>query len=349
MKNNNTKYLNWKKTLINKDSKIEDVIKNLNETALQIALVVNNKKKLIGTITDGDIRRGLIRGYGSKDKILKIMNKKPITSQIEKPFKDDRAQMQKNKVNSIPKINKQGTVLGLSSLLFKQNIKSIKNSIIFMVGGKGKRLLPLTRNVPKPMLKIKGKPILESLLIKSKDEGFKNFLFVTGYLNKIIKKYFKNGKKWNVNIEYINEKKPLGTAGGLSNIKLKNNLPVIVANGDLITKVKYRDILNFHIEQKNMVTIAVKKHVMKNPYGVVKIMKNQVVDLLEKPSSSSYISAGIYIFNPLLFKNIKKNDYLDMSSFINYLIEKKYKINAYPLHENWLDIGEHKEYKKANN
>ena len=342
----NQKYLNWKKTFISKNASIEKVIKNLNETALQIALVVN-KRKLIGTITDGDIRRGLIKGLNKSDKISSIINKRPITSIIQNSTKFDYNLMKKHKINSLPKIDKKGNVVGLLTSLMNPKNKFIENKLIFMVGGKGKRLMPLTKTIPKPMIKIKGKPILEILIEKARDEGFTNIQLMAGYLGKKIKKYFNNGKDFGVNIDYYFEKKPLGTAGSLSFLKTQSKIPVIVANGDLITQVKYSDILNYHIKQKNDATIVVKKHEIMNPYGVVKILRNKVVDLTEKPSSSSYVSAGIYVFNPVLFKNIKRNKYLDMTTLLNLLIEKRYRINAYPLHENWIDIGLHSHLKIA--
>tara|TARA_B100001167_G_C16655306_1_gene250598 strand:- start:71 stop:736 length:666 start_codon:yes stop_codon:yes gene_type:complete len=218
-----------------------------------------------------------------------------------------------------------------------------------MVGGKGKRLMPLTKSTPKPMLKIKGIPILERLIEKAKSEGFYNIIFITNHLEKIIKNYFKSGSRWGVNIKYYNEKRPLGTAGGLSFVKKNNNNPVIVSNGDVITEVNFKNLLDFHIKQNNEATIVVKKFEVENPYGVVRMSREKVIDLVEKPISQSYVSAGIYVFNPLMFKKIKKNKHMDMTIFINQLIKDKVKISGCPLHESWLDIGQHIDYKKANN
>ena len=345
----NSSYLNWKKALVKNTSSLELVIKKLQKTALRIVLVVGKKKKLIGTITDGDVRRGLLRGLTTKDKILSIINKNPVTANYQANTNQIKKTMLKFDIRQIPIINEKKQVVNLF-VSDKPNLsRKIDNNIIFMVGGKGKRLMPLTKATPKPMLKVKGIPILERLIEKAKIEGFHNITFITNHLEKVIKKYFMTGYKWGVKIKYYNEKTPLGTAGGLSFIKKNNNHPVIVSNGDVITEINFRNLLDFHKKQNNEATIAVKKFEVKNPYGVVRMSKEKVIDLIEKPISKSYISAGIYVFNPSLFKKIKKNEHLDMSLFINRLLKNNVKISACPLHESWLDIGQHVDYKKANN
>tara|TARA_B100000686_G_C16456150_1_gene794646 strand:- start:81 stop:851 length:771 start_codon:yes stop_codon:yes gene_type:complete len=256
--------------------------------------------------------------------------------------------MSKFDIKQIPIVNDKKQVVNLFVLNKPNFSNKISNTIIFMVGGKGKRLMPLTKSIPKPMLKVKGTPILERLVEKAKSEGFHNIVFITNHLEKIIKNYFKSGSKWGVKIKYYNEKKPLGTAGGLSFIKQNNN-PVIVSNGDVITEVNFRNLFDFHKKQNNEVTIAVKKFEVENPYGVVKMSQEKVVDLIEKPISKSYVSAGIYVFDPILFNKIKKDCYMDMTLFINKLLKDKVKISACPLHESWLDIGQHVDFKKANN
>ena len=198
------------------------------------------------------------------------------------------------------------------------------------------------------MLKIKGIPILERLVEKAKIEGFYNIIFITNHLDKVIKNYFKSGSKWGVKIKYFNENTPLGTAGGLNFIKDKKKAPVLVSNGDVVTEVSFRNLLDFHQKKNNKVTIAVKKFEVENPYGVVRMSQEKVVDLIEKPVSKSYISAGIYVFNPSLFKKIGKNKYMDMTTFINILLKDKINISACPLHESWTDVGRHVDYKKAN-
>ena len=349
MKTKNSIYLNWKQALVKSTSSLEEVIKKLELTALQIVLVIGKNKKLIGTITDGDVRRGLLKGLTTKNKITSIINKNPVIVNYRANSNQIKKMMSKFDVRQIPAVNEKKQVVNLF-ILDKPNLpRKIDNNIIFMVGGKGKRLMPLTKLTPKPMLRVKGIPILERLIEKAKIEGFYNIVFITNHLEKVIKKYFKSGSKWGLKIKYYNEKTPLGTAGGLSFIKKSKNNPVIVSNGDLITEINFRNLLDFHKKQNNEVTIAVKKFEVENPYGVVRVSKEKVVDLIEKPISKSYVSVGIYVFNPSLFKKIKKNEHLDMTFFINRLLKDKVKISACPLHENWLDIGQRIDYERANN
>ena len=349
MKSKSSSYLNWKKALVNSTSNLEMVIKKLEQTALQIVLVIGKKKKLLGTITDGDVRRGLLKGLTTKDKISSVINKNPITVNSSVNINQIKKIMTKFNIRQIPIINEKKQVVNLFVLDKLDLSKKISTQIIFMVGGKGKRLMPLTKLTPKPMLKVKGKPILERLIEKAKIEGFYNIVFITNHLENVIKDYFKSGSKWGVKIKYLNEEVPLGTAGGLIYMKGNKKTPVIVSNGDVITDVNFRNLLDFHQKQSNEATIAVKKYEVENPYGVVKMSQEKVVDLVEKPISKSYVSAGIYVFNSHLFKKIKKNKYTDMTSFINKLLSDKVKVSACPIHESWIDIGKHTDYKKVNN
>jgi len=332
MKNNYKFYKKWNKALINKSYSFKSTIKNLNLTALQICFVIGKNKKLIGTITDGDIRRALLDGCTINDKITKYINYKP--KKIFKNFKNNQLKflLEKYKVSVVPIVNKNNQIIGLASWEFlKEHDKNFNEPIIFMVGGRGIRLAPITNKIPKPMIKIHGVPILEKLVLKAKSEGFKNFYFITNYLEDKIIKYFKNGNKLDVNIKYIKEKKPLGTAGGLSLGSFDSYKTVIVSNGDVLTEVSYKNLLSYHYNSKNDLTIGVKNIKTTNPYGVIKFSKSKKIEnLIEKPVQNNYVSAGVYVFETKLFNFIKKNK----------------KIGACPIHENWIDIGTHSDLSK---
>jgi dTDP-glucose pyrophosphorylase len=351
MKKKNKFYKQWYKTIINKDYTFEKVIKNLNLTALQICLVTEKNKKLIGTITDGDIRRALLSGCSINDKINKYINYKP--KKIFEGFTNNQLKtlLEKYQINVLPIVNKMNEVTGLVSwndFNTNKNIDNFIEPIIFLVGGKGRRLSPITKKIPKPMIKIDGVPILEKLILKARSEGFNNFFFIINYLGNKIIKYFGNGKKLRVNIRYIKEKKPLGTAGGLGleNFGYKT---VLVSNGDVLTKVSYKNLLSYHQNNKNELTIGVKNIKTVNPYGVIKFTKSQkkVINLIEKPVYNNFVNAGVYVFETKLFSFIKKNNYLDMTSLINYLIKKNKKIGVCPIHEDWIDIGSHSDLNKV--
>ena len=337
---------NWKKTLLLENSTIRKVIKNLEKSALQIVLVIDKKKNLVGTITDGDIRRGLLNGLNINSSIKKLINKKPLIGSNSMSANTLNQIMQTNKINQLPIIDKSKKIVGL---YFWDAIKysiTQKSQVIIMAGGKGKRMMPHTKTCPKPLLPVGGKPILEHILLKARSEGFNNFIISINYLGEMIEDYFGNGSKWGVKIKYLKENMPLGTIGALSLIKNQPNFPFIVCNGDIISDIKYTELLDFHIKNKAFGTVAVKPYEIKNPYGVVKIDGNQIVDIEEKPIVKSHVNTGVYVFSPKIINEIKKNKYLDMNILIQKLLGKMKKIIAYPAYEPWLDIGKPKDLKK---
>lgn len=324
---------------------IKQTLKVMNFTALKVALVINKKKKFIGIITDGDIRRGLIKNISITEKIIKITNKK--TRVTHQNINSNKAKkiMEVNKIDHLPILNRNRELVGLylkEQLLIKNYLK---NTVVIMAGGKGKRLRPLTYNTPKPMIKIDNKPILEHIILKLKKEKFNNFLISVNYLKKKIKSYFKLGQKLGVNIGYLEEKKSLGTIGSISLIKNKNNLPFIVCNGDVVSKVDAESILKFHNSHKSYATIGVVEYEEKNPFGVIKSKNFKFQGISEKPIKKYYVGAGIYVFNCSVTKFLKKNSKLDTPELLNILKKKKKKILVFPIHEDWRDIGNLKDLK----
>ena len=197
------------------------------------------------------------------------------------------------------------------------------------------------------MIKLKGVPILEKLVLKAKSEGFKIFYFITNHLENKIINYFRDGKKFGVNIIYIREKKPLGTAGGLGLVNL-NYKKILVSNGDVLTDINFKNLIAYHDSSDNDLTVGVKNIKISNPYGVFKLRKKgEINTFVEKPIENHFISAGVYVLNTDLLKLIKKNKYLDMPQLITAVMKKKYKIKACPIHENWVDIGTHENLKKV--
>ena len=344
--NKKNRNLSWKSNLLSDNLKIIDAIKCIDRSGLKIVLVLNRKKKFIGTITDGDIRRGMLRGLKINSPIKSIINKKPYYLSDSKNDEAIYKLMIRHKIYQIPIVSKNKKVVGLK-LLNNFNIqKDQKNTIIIMAGGKGKRMLPYTKNKPKPLLKIKDKPILEHILSKAKKEGFKNFIFTINYLGQKIKKYFNDGKKWNVKISYVKEKLPLGTVGGIKLIKPLPKEPIIVCNGDVISDIKFEDLLNFHIKNKAFATMAIKSYEIENPYGVVNLRGEKILNLDEKPVIKSNINVGVYIFNPEAINYIRKNESLDMNNFFDRLVKLNKRVLAYPVYESWADIGRPSDLKK---
>jgi hypothetical protein len=342
-------YKNWKKAIIDSNFTLKEAIQNLNKTALQICFVCKNKK-FYGTLTDGDVRRGLLKGHELSSKIDLIINKNPKFI-LEKNFnqKKNINKLYKNiNFNLIPVINSKKKIINiLGTGQIVQDQKRPNYEMIIIAGGKGKRLMPLTKKIPKALVRVNGTPILENIILKAKTEGIKNFTLVTCHMHSKIYKYFANGKKMGVNIKYVREKKPLGTAGGITKLNFKKNKILIVTNCDIVTELNYIDLVNFHKTNKNHVTIASRFYSLNNPYGVIKLDKyRNVMRIDEKPSENNLISAGVYVINSQILKNFQKGKKIDMTDFINYLVLKNLKIGTCPIHENWSDIGSLSDLKK---
>lgn len=327
-----------KKFIISENCSLKKAIFIINETASQIALVVKNQK-LIGIVTDGDIRRALLRGLNLNLKIKKIMTRN-YTFLLNPASKEDALRLMKNKtLKQIPLIDNNKNLIDLFLLDELIKLNPIYNEVVIMLGGRGTRLGELTKNSPKPMLKIGSKPILEIILQQLIENGFKNFYFSVNYLKSQIKKYFNNGSRWGVNIKYIEEKKPLGTAGSIKLLQKKIMKPFLVINGDVLTKIDYSHLINFHSDCKSQITMCVKEYKTKIPYGITKIKDLNVIGMEEKPELTHFINAGIYCLNPSIISLIPKNTYFDMTDLIKLAKKRNIKIKAFLIHEYWQDIG----------
>ena len=336
-----------KKTLISNKKKIRDLIELFENNHLQIALVVNDSKKLLGIMTDGDLRRCFLRGYDLKTKIDSVYNKNIFT--IKKDLKDFRNLMVENKLNHLPILDKNKKPIGLivSESLYKYDLKN--NLFIILAGGRGKRLQPRTNHLPKPLLKVSGKSIIQRTIERGKFFGFNNFYISTNYLSNLIKDEIGNGKKFNVKIKYLKESFAMGTAGSLSLIKNLSNHPIIVVNGDIITNINYHNLLEFHQKFKSDFTIAVFDKKFQNPYGVIEMKKNILKKITEKPITTSTIIAGIYIINTNIIKKYIKKSFLNMTDLVESLLNKKnIKLMTYKVNEEWMDIGTENDFLYAN-
>lgn len=338
----------WRRAIVPPTATIQDVIKNLDETAVQIVLVAEQHGILLGTISDGDIRRGLLKGLGLDSSIKSVTNRSPLVV----PETLDRDLVLKlmmvNRVRQIPIVGDNNTVVGLH--LWDQVATPLDrdNLMIIMAGGKGTRLRPHTQDCPKPMLKVGGKPMLEHILERAAAEGFSRFVLSVHYLGNLIEEHFGSGDKFGVRIEYLREDSPLGTAGALS---LLNSVPpqsFIVTNGDVITDIRYGELLDFHERHDAVATMAVRLHEWQHPFGVVQMRGVEIAGFEEKPVVRSHINAGVYALSPNALKHLEKGDPCDMPSLFERLRVNGMRTVAYPMHEPWLDVGHPEDLVKAN-
>ncbi len=326
--------------IIHKDQNISEAITRITRSKIKMLFVVDNSNKLLGSVSSGDLRRSIRKRIDLNQSVQKIMFKKPMYC--------------KNKINDlsimdnficIPIVNKKKEIVDFK--FSKTLIKNKKNTIFLMAGGKGTRLLPLTKKIPKPLLKIKGVPIIEKIILKFKSQGFKNFVISINYLGTKIKKYLGDGKKLNVNIEYISEKKYLGTAGSLFLIDhKKTNFPIIVANSDLISEIDYNNLIDYHTKKKADITICAKNKFFEMPYGEIVEKNEKVQTIIEKPKIYHFVNAGVYVIEKKFLKNSFRNKKLMMNEFITSQLKKNKKVFCYPVYENWIDIGNKIDYKK---
>ena len=318
---------------------VKDAMKVLNSNALQILLAVDNQNKLVGTLTDGDIRRGLLKGLSLENPINYFMNRNfrfKYENQSEQKVKE---YMLDQKIMRMPVLNSSNEVVDLILIEEIEKEKYKRKPVLIMAGGQGKRLRPFTENCPKPMLKVNNKPILENVLENCISNGFQEFYISVNYLKEEIINYFGDGKKWNIKINYLIEDKPLGTAGALYLLKKKISQPIIVINGDVLTKLNLKKFFDFHYDQQADASMAVRDQKLQVQYGVVKNEGFNFVGIEEKPIISNLVNTGVYIINPSIIDEIIENEYLDMPNLLmNSKINGK-KICIYPLHEYWIDIG----------
>jgi|TARA_B100001093_G_scaffold482017_1_gene513268 dTDP-glucose pyrophosphorylase len=324
------------RNIMSENNGVSKALDRINSLKRKIILVVK-KNKLIGTVTDGDLRNALFL-RNKNIKLKDIMNTRPkVIKNGIKNFKDEDV----FKISYVPLLDEKKNLVGLESLNKIKNLK-FKNHVVIFAGGFGKRLYPFTKKIPKPMLKIKNVPNLKTLIKNIKKFGFENITVTLFYK----KNYFKNKLK-NEKINFFEEKKPLGTAGSLSKIKYKNNLPILAINADLITDLNLKNLLFFHNTHKSDFTVSVKDKSFEIPFATVDIKNNRIIDLEEKPKRDYFFNAGIYMINQNTIKRlISKNEKIDMPDFIHRALKKKFKLKPFYHHEKWLDYGTLKEYLK---
>lgn len=335
-----------KNIILRDDTPIIEAIKVIDMAAKQFVAIINEDNQLVGTVTDGDVRRGILKGISLKCSVKLIMNSAPQFSSVDS-FEKYKKEMRVHNLKQLPIVNDNKEIVDIIFADELYKAKGKKNKVILMVGGLGTRLRPLTDHVPKPMLKVGNKPILETIIENFKSHGFVNFVLCVNYKKEIIRNYFQNGKAFGVNIEYIEENNRMGTAGALSLLKeVKES--IFVMNGDLLTQVNFSKLLEFHNETNALGTMCVRNYEYQIPFGVIQTNGHHLVSIQEKPIKKEYVNAGIYMLSPLALDMIPRNQYYDMPDLFNKMIELNAPTSVFPIHEYWMDIGRIADFEKAN-
>jgi len=336
---------NWQKKLVSPLSHIQDVLQIIDNESLQLALVVDIDNRLLGTVTDGDIRRALINGVALSHPVSEIMSTTPTVVDCSTSKDQLLELMNAKQLNSIPILDK-GIVVGLETIHHITQKTKYDNPVFLMAGGFGTRLKPLTDNCPKPLLKVGDKPILETVLLSFIKSGFHNFYISTHYLPEMIKEYFGYGEKWGVSINYVHEEQPLGTGGALGLLpKDLPELPVIMMNGDVLTKVDLEALLAFHNENDANATMCVREYEYQVPFGVIESEGNKIKSMVEKPIQRFHVNAGIYVVGRKIIEQVNNNEVVDMPTLLERYLDKS--VLMFPFHEYWLDIGRIDDFNRA--
>lgn len=339
----------WKNVAIMPKQTIRDALEIINREALRVALVVDDEQRLIGVVTDGDIRRGLLKNLSLSDSVSLVMNENPMTAKLGTSREVLLALMEKKGILSIPLVDSFGKLAGLETLYTALLQPKYDNPVFLMAGGFGTRLRPLTDTCPKPMLKIGNKPILETVIRSFIKAGFVNFYISTHYMSDQIQAHFGDGSELGVKITYIHEDEPLGTGGALGLLPpdLPEGLPLIMMNGDVLTKVDFQHLLNFHLQNEADATMCVHEYDYQIPYGVINGEGNRITSMVEKPIQRFYVNAGIYVVSPEVIRSVPKNHRVDMPTLLEQHMKKREKVLMFPIHEYWLDIGRMEDFNRA--
>lgn len=340
----------WRACLLPHELSVQDAIRCLDKSGLQIAMVVDAGDRLLGTVTDGDIRRGLLRGVQLADPVAPIVHGDPLV--VPPSLEQDMVLqlMQANKIHQLPIVDEGRRVVGLYVWDELQASPSARpNTMVVMAGGKGTRLRPHTENCPKPLLPVGGKPMLEHIIQRASGEGFRHFVLAIHYLGHMIEEYFGDGSRWNVRIDYLRENAPLGTGGALSLLSPRPEHPFLVTNGDVLTDVRYSEILDFHERQGAAATMAVRSHEWQHPFGVVKTRGMEIIGFEEKPIYRSHVNAGIYVIEPRALDALETHQHCDMPTLFERLQAGSDRTIVYPMHEPWLDVGRPADLEQARN
>ena len=334
-------------------SSIRKAIACIDRNEKGIALITDEKGRLLGTLTDGDVRRAMLAGDSLDTPIKELLARKassiyphPITASVGTKRTDLLRLMKEHIVRQVPLLDAKGHIAGLATLddLLPQEVPSLQ--AVIMAGGYGTRLRPLTRKLPKPMLPVGKQPILELIIKQLRKAGIRNVNISTHYKAEKITRHFGDGSSLGVRLQYLTEDRPLGTVGGLGLMKVPKE-PILVINGDILTKVNFSTMLDFHREHKADMTVAVQKYDVQVSYGVVETEDYFVRRLTEKPKFLYFVNAGIYLLEPSVLRLIPKGEHFDMTDLIQQLLDQGRPVVSFPIREYWLDIGNHAEYNQA--
>lgn len=340
----------WHKIRLRVSDSLHRAIEVIDQGAKQIALVLDDDGRLIGTVTDGDIRRGILRHMSLEAPVSEVMNAKPRSLAAGYSRAEALQLLGSAQVLQVPIVDRDGKLVGLETMTDLMKRPRLENPVFLMAGGFGTRLRPLTDSCPKPMLKVGGKPMLEHILQDLIDYGFYRFYISVHYLREQVIDHFKDGSRFGVSIQYIHEDTPLGTAGCLGLLPRDAvQRPIIVVNGDIMTRVNYEALLQDHDRHTPAATVCTRQYDFQVPYGVIEHEDQRITNITEKPTQHFFVSAGIYVLAPQVVHSMAANTRVDMPDLLKSEITAGRSVRMFPVHEYWLDIGRMNDFELAQN
>jgi dTDP-glucose pyrophosphorylase/predicted transcriptional regulator len=339
---------NFRKVLLAPSASIREALEIIDSGAMKIALVVDESEKLLGTITDGDIRRAILDGRCLDHSIEGIYYRTPMTCGINDSKEKILQIAATQKLYQIPIVDDVGRIIGIAEVDELLQPARRTNKVVIMAGGLGTRLSPLTDSTPKPMLHVGNKPILETIIENFAKCGYPEIILSVSYKSNLIEEYFGDGKALGVSIEYVHEAKRMGTAGALSLVQERLSAPFFVMNGDLLTNINFNHLHDFHVSHDAMATMAVREYDFQVPYGVVSVRDGRILAIEEKPVQKFFVSAGIYMLSPQVLSHVPQDEFFDMPTLFEKLIRENLTAVSFPIREYWVDIGRISDYEKAN-
>ncbi|TLY91402.1 MAG: CBS domain-containing protein [Gammaproteobacteria bacterium] len=339
---------NWEQTLIGVDTTLRQALETIDRGGCQIALVIDANGRLLGTLSDGDVRRGLLRGLSLGDKVIAAMAADPTCATVDEDRQSILATMRRLGLHQIPIVDSEDIVVGLEVVDDFLTIPVRDHWVVIMAGGMGSRLEDLTRYTPKPMLKVGSRPLLETVVRAYAEQGFHRFYLAVNYKAEQIEAHFGDGSGIGVDIRYLREAQPLGTAGALSLLPEAPSQPIVVTNADLLTKENFGLMVDRHVESDADATMAVRDHEIQVPFGVVRERDGRLECIEEKPMQRFVISAGMYVLSPQVLGFVPREQFFDMPSLFEIMARNGMKTRCHHVESYWLDIGRLPDYERAN-
>jgi dTDP-glucose pyrophosphorylase/predicted transcriptional regulator len=339
----------WRAAVVGPTASIREALVVMGKGRRQIALVADGGDKLLGTVTDGDVRRSILNNISLDQPVTQIMYPTPSVISPLTPRVDQVRIMQEKEIHHLPVVDIDGHIVGLVSMeeLLQPNVADKPNWAVLLVGGLGSRLRPLTDQSPKPLIPVGGRPVLETIVKQLRDHGIQHMYFAVNHMADAIKAHFADGERFDVHIEYLEEEERLGTAGPLGLLPARPAEPFIVMNGDILTNVDFTGLLAHHAANRAQATVATRTYEFEVPFGVIANDGYRITDIAEKPKQRHQVNAGIYAFEPGVLDHVAPGVRLDMPDLLKALISSGSHVVGFPIHEYWIDIGRLEDLQRA--